>query len=177
MLAAAVELDEVGAQAGAGRVRGRIGDRDVHLGRGEQALHGAHRRHELGPADRVDAVEHRGGQGIAALVQQRSLRAAARGQPRHADAAVDRAGIERDEPVGLQQAQQPAELAGVEAQARAQRAHLAALVADLPPHAGCAQRPVAGQVAIVQRPTRWVTVRLKRRTSAISDLGQMVRLP
>src|SRR5207253_789573 len=72
------------------------------------------------------------------------------GQARRAHAAVACTGLQLDQPVSLQTAEQPAQVARVQVQPGAQVAHVAA-VADLPQQATLAQRPVARQVGVVER--------------------------
>ena len=67
-----------------------------------------------------------------------------------ADAAVLRVRRDRDQALGLEPAQQPAEIAGVEVQARAQRTHVGA-VADLPQHPRRSQRPPAREKRVLER--------------------------
>ena len=55
------------------------------------------------------------------------------------------------QPGRLERAQQPAQVAGVDAEPGAEHADVAALLADLPEHARLAERPVAGEEAVVER--------------------------
>ena len=149
--AAALELGEVGAQALARvRVLGIDGTDLDHRG-GEQPLDVAHRADEPLALPGGERCQQRLGELVAAPVELGQLREARGREPRVADAAVVRAGVDGDHPVALERAQQPAEVARVEPQAGAQRAHLAAVRPDLPQHARLAERPVAGEEVIVER--------------------------
>ena len=129
----------------------------------------------------VERLEERPRQLVAAAVEHRAL-----GRPRAASARAIRAragpppGRHRDEPGGLERAQQPAQVARVEVEPRAQLPQLAALGADLPQQPRLAERAVASEERSFSAPTCAVTVRLNRRTSATSrpassDLSQISR--
>ena len=87
---------------------------------------------------------------LRASSSARSARPAAR-ERGDAAAAVGRVRRDRDEPVGLQPAQQPAQVARVEPQAAAQLAHLAARRADLPQHARRAERAAEAEEPGLER--------------------------
>ena len=61
------------------------------------------------------------------------------------------AGLDRDEPGGLEGAEQAAEVARVEAEPGPQAPHVAAGGTDLPQQARLAQRPVPGEVVVLER--------------------------
>ena len=81
----------------------------------------------------------------------RALGAPRRGEPRDADAAIAVAGLERHQAGGLEAAEQAAQVAGIELEPLAQRPDLAALLADLPQHAGRAERAVPCEEVVVER--------------------------
>ena len=59
-------------------------------------------------------------------------------------------GSTRDEPGGLERAEQAAEVARVEVEPGPQPADVAAVGADLPEQTGLPERPVPGEVAVVR---------------------------
>ena len=166
---AAVQLGgvrvEAVARAGAGGVRGR----DLHLRGREEALDLAHRGDEPRPPVVAQRREHVGGQLVAAPVEQLALGAARGGEAHGAHAPVARRGLDRDEPGVAEAAQQAAEVARVQPQPRAQRAHVGAAVADLPQDPRLAERPVAREVAVVERADA-----LGHRPVEPADLGDLV---
>src|SRR5437773_2142267 len=85
-------------------------------------------------------------------VERSVLAAAGGGQPGDPDPPVTAAGLDPDQPGGLERAQQPAQIAGIEPQARAQLTHLATIEPDLPQQPGFAERPVATEEAVAERP-------------------------
>ena len=60
--------------------------------------------------------------------------------------------LDDDEPVGLERAKQPAEVAGIELEERPQADDVAATGPDLPEHPGLAERPVPREEAVLERP-------------------------
>ena len=68
------------------------------------------------------------------------------------DAAVGCARFHAHQAGRFERAEQPAHVARVEAETRSQRPHLVALGADLPKQPRLAQRPVAREESVVQRP-------------------------
>ena len=65
--------------------------------------------------------------------------------------AVGSVGLDRDQALLLQGPEQPAEVAGVEAQPGSQRADVARPSSpDLPQHPGRGQRPAPGEVLVVE---------------------------
>ena len=126
-----------------------VGDLD-HRG-GEQSLDVAHGADEPLALAGGERREQRLGDGVAAAVELAQLGEAVGGRARDAHAPVLLAGRHGDHPVGLERAQQPAQVPGVEPQPRPQRPHLAAAGADLPQHARLAQRPVEPGEVVVER--------------------------
>jgi hypothetical protein len=88
---------------------------------------------------------------VGALVQRGTLGAAAGAEVRDSNAPVANARCHRNQPGGLERAQKPAQVAGVEPQPRAQQTHFAAVESDLPQQAGLAERSFAFEEAVVQR--------------------------
>ena len=129
---------------------GRVDDVDADEGRSEEAIDAGHRLHEVVSLPRRQRREQRGGEGVAAPVEQTPLGSTADGQAGDPDAAIPLAGGDLDEPLGLQSPQQPADVPGVEPEAFAQRPHIATVLTDLPQQPGCAERSVAGEVVVVQ---------------------------
>ena len=91
------------------------------------------------------------GERVAPGVEQLPLGPSPRRQADGPDTAVGGPHADADQPVRLERAQQPAEVAGVQAEPGAQRPDVAAVRTDLPQHTGGAERPVPGQVALVER--------------------------
>ena len=148
----AVQLGEVGVPA---RLRPRVGG--IHRGdldhrRGHEPLDVGHRPDQAGPLARAQRCEQRGGEVVAAPVEDRSLRDPGRGQTCGPDPPVGLVRADGDHPRLLQGAQQPAEVSGVESEPGAQRAQVAPLGADLPQQPRLAEGTVPGEVAVVQRP-------------------------
>ena len=54
-------------------------------------------------------------------------------------------------PAAFERAKQPAQVARVESELRAKSTHVAAVPADLPENAGLAERPVEGEVVVLER--------------------------
>ena len=122
---AGVELGEVGLDAEPGRGAGGVLDADLDHARREQPLDDAHRIDEplaLGVAQRG---QERGGEFVALAIQQLALGAAGVGESHRPHPLVGRARLDHDEPILLERAHQPAEIAGVEVQPRAQDAQVA----------------------------------------------------
>ncbi len=173
-----VELAEVGRQAGR-RVRARRVDHvHGHEGGGEQPVDRAHRRDELVTLVGRERGEQRGGELVAALVEQVAFPAAPRREPGRPDPSVVRAGPDRDQAGGLERPQQAAEVPGVEAEPGSQPADVATVGPDLPQDPRGAERPVAGEVVVVQgadalghRPVEPAHP-LDRRVLHISDVSQ-----
>ena len=147
---AAVQLGEVRVEAVLGVAVAGIDGVDPDHRRREEPLHLPHRRDESVALGLRERVEQRSGQGVAAPVEQGALGPTGLGQLRGAHPLVVVAGADGDQPVGLQGAQEPAQVAGVEVEAGAQPPHVRPLT-DLPQHARLAERAVTGQVLVVER--------------------------
>ena len=145
------QLGEVGPQAEPGVRMPGIAGADLHRRGHQQPLDLGHRRDEPGALPRAQRAEDGRGQVVGAPVQHRALGQPAAGQARGADPPVGPALFHRDEPVVLQRAQQPAQVARVQVEPRPQQPDVAALGADLPQQPGLPERAVAGQVRIVER--------------------------
>ena len=116
---------------------------------GQQPLDVAHRADEALALRRVSGSSsdarsrRRGGRARPARPGPRRSRARGRGgRARRLDA---------EHAVALERAQQPASVARVELEPGPQRAHLAAVLPDLPQHARLGQRPAAREVVVVER--------------------------
>ena len=153
---------------------------DLDHARREQPLDDAHRLDEplaLGVAQRG---QERGGELVALAIQQLALGAAGVGEPHRPHPLVGRARLDHDEPILLERAHQPAEIAGVEVQPRAQDAQVRAVGADLPQHPRRPERPPARQVPVLQRadPLGHAAVERpnlpRRRLVHISDFSQRI---
>jgi hypothetical protein len=99
----------------------------------------------------VERLEHRDGELVAPVVEQRPLPHAGACETGNPNPRVRRARLHPHHPRRLERAEQPAGVAGVQVEAVAERPYLAALGADLPEHPGLAERPVAGEEAVTQR--------------------------
>ena len=129
----------------------RADDRELDERRGQQPLDLGHRRDEPLAPRLAQRLEERAGQLVALPVEQLTL-----GEPRarqltRAHASVPGARVDADEPGALERAQQAAEVARVELEARAQPADVAAVGSDLPEHPRLAERPVAREVVVFER--------------------------
>src|SRR4051794_12753023 len=164
----AAELGEIGAQALADVGMGGIDRPDLDQGGGEEPLDVAHRAEQPLALRAVERREDRAREVVAALVQQRAFGAARRRELRRSHAPIGGAGAHLDQAVGLERAQQPAGVPGVELEARAQRAHLAAVLAYLQRTRASPSGRSRARYWSLSAPTRWVTARLKRRTCSIS---------
>ena len=165
-LPALVELLDVRAQALArvGAAGSTVADLDRRSR--EQALDGAHRVDEALAIALVEGFEQRRRELVAAAVSFGPLLAARARQAGDADAAIRSARLDARHPVGLERAQQPAGVAGVQAEAVAQRPDLAAVLADLPQQARLAIGRWVARKLSLSAPMRWATVLLKCRTWA-----------
>ena len=150
-LEAAAELRHVRVQAGLGLGPGRVDDLDADERRGEQPLDVSHRRDELLLLALAERREEGPRELVAAALEHTQLPAPGGGELRGADAAVGRARLHGDQPVALERLQEPAQVAGVEVEPRAQVAQVGARLPDLPEHARLAERPVAREVVVVER--------------------------
>ncbi len=110
-----------------------------------------HRRDQSVALGRRERFEQLGGERVAAAVEQRPLLAAEGGQAGGADPAVAGTRADGDQAGGLERAQQPAEVAGVEIEPGAERADVAATFTDLPQQARLAERALACEVVVVER--------------------------
>jgi hypothetical protein len=146
----AVELREIRTEAVPGGRIGRIGDRDLDRAGPEQPLDLGHRSRQAIPLRWRERREQRGGHLVAAPVEGRPLGDALGGEPGQPHAPVERVGLDRDQGVGLERAQQPAEIARVEAEVGAQRAYVPPLRPDLPEHARGAERPPASEELVLE---------------------------
>ena len=99
---AGVELGEVGPQARLSLGAGGIDDVDAHESRSEEAIDASHRRHEISSLPRRQRRQQRGGEGVAAPVEQPPFGATADGQAGDPDAAILLAGDDIDEPFAFQ---------------------------------------------------------------------------
>ena len=162
-----VQLGGVGVETEPGRRAARVLDRDRDEARGEEPLHDRHRLDEplaLGVAERR---EERLGERVALAVEDGALRAAGVGQAHRPHAAVGRVRLDDDEAVGLERAQQPAEVARVEvSRARSARTSTGALPTSHRTRDAPSGRPRA-RYSSCSTPMRCVTVRLNDRTCSI----------
>ncbi len=147
---ALVELGEVVAEAVARHGVDGVDDRDVDQRGGQQSLDLGHCGDEPGPLGVGERGENRAGEVVASSIEQVPLGATFLRQVGSADAPVAVAGTDGDESGGLERSKEPAEVTRVEPEPGAQRAHFAAIAADLPQHSGFAERPVAGEVVILE---------------------------
>lgn len=161
---ATVQLGEVGANAGPGVRMRRIHGADLDHGRGEEPLDLRHRRDQAVALAARQRRQERPRQLVAALVEDRSLGESGRGQLRHPDPAVRPALHHLDQTVGFQRAQEAARMAGIQLEPGSQRPYLAAVRAHLPQEARLGEWAIAREKRSFRAPTRWVTLRLKRRT-------------
>jgi hypothetical protein len=149
-LEAAGELGEVRGDAGP-RVRvAGVGRADVDHRRSQQSVHLGHRGDQPALLRPPEPGEHRGGRLVGAGVQLGTLPDAGPRQPGHADPPVNGAGPHRDEPLGLQRPEHPAQVPRVQVEPGPQRPHIGALRADLPQHSGVAERPAPGEERVLQ---------------------------
>ena len=147
-----VELGVVLPQAVLGSGAGRIDDDDLHQRRRQQPLDLGHRGDEPLALRLAQRLEQRPRELVAAPVEHLPLGEPGRREPGGADPPVGRARARPlTSPRRLERAQQAAEVAGVDAEPRAQHADVAAVLADLPQHARLAERAVPGEEAIVER--------------------------
>ena len=150
-LPALVELLDVRAQALARVGAGGIDVADLDRRGRQQALDGAHRVDEALAIALVEGFEQRRRELVAAAVKLGPLLAARARQAGDADAAIRSARLDPRHPVGLERPQQPAGVAGVQAEAVAQRPDLAAVLADLPQQARLRHRAMGGEEVVAQR--------------------------
>ena len=131
---------------------GRVHLPDLDRAEGQQPLDGAHGVDKALAPNRVERRQHRLGELVAALVEQRALGAAA---PRSAVATrmrrSERLGSTRTRPAVSSERSSRLAWPGVQSEAGTERADLAALRADLPQHARLAERAVEGQEAVAER--------------------------
>ena len=145
-----VELGEVLAQTELGVGVRRIDGRDLDDRRGQQALDVGHRGHEAAALRGAERFEERRGQLVAAALEHGPFRTSRGGELRRSDAPVRGARIDLDQTVRLERTEETAQVAGVEIEPRPQRPHIATFVADLPQHAGGAERSATLEEPIVE---------------------------
>ena len=146
-----VEFGEIRTQAPPRVGLRRIDRAKLDHRRGDQPLDREHRDDELGAVTVIQRGEDRSRELVAALVEQRSLGRPGGREAGESDPRVHRARGQLHQPVALERAQQPAGLTRIEPQPRPQRAHLAALGADLPEHSRSAERAVSGEILVAER--------------------------
>lgn len=119
-------------------------------GGGQQPLDLGHRRDQPRSLCGVERLEEGTGELVAAGVEHGARRPALGGEPRDPHAPVLGLRLHRQQALGLQGAQQPAGVAGIEPETLPQASHVLAPLADLPEQPGLADPPAAAQVVIVQ---------------------------
>ena len=88
---------------------------------------------------------------VCALVERGALGATGRRETRDANPPVASARRQLDQPGALERVQQPAQIARVEPQPRAQPAHLAILDPDLPQQPRLAEGPLEAEEVVAER--------------------------
>ena len=146
------ELGIVLREAGLRVVGCRVGDVDLDETRVEQPHDGRHRLDEPRLLPWAERVEQRAGELVAAAAELRPLGAAALGGAHGADPRVGGGALHRHEAFALERSQEPGEVARVEAEPLADDANVDAVAVELPEHAGGAERAVAAEVVVLQRP-------------------------
>ncbi len=111
-----------------------------------------HRGDQPVPLAVAERAENGPGRVVGQPVQFRPLGAPGASQRGHPDPPVGLAPVHRDQAVAGQAVQQPAQVAGVQAEPGAQPPDIAAVRGDLPEQPGLAERAAAGQERVVQRP-------------------------
>ena len=139
-LEALVDLGEVALEARPRRLARRVLLRQHDDPRREQPLDDSHRVHESRRLALAQRGQERAGQVVAALAEPDALGAAGRGGVHAAAPPVGAVDLHAHQAFGLQRPQQPAEVAGVQAQARAE---LADVGRRRPPPTARGWRPAA----------------------------------
>ena len=147
-----VELVDIGTEAVLRLWIAGIGDRDLDHPSCHETLDLGHRCDKPGALVRAQCCQQRGSQSLAPLLENGSLGASARGQPRGPDAPVRGIRAYGDHARGFERAQEPAHVSGVEPELCPERSHVAIPVTDLPEDARLAEGAIPGQEAIVERP-------------------------
>ncbi len=117
----------------------------------EELLDLGHRGDEPLAFRHAEWIEERPGKLVAPQVELAALDSATLGETGDANPAVGLAALDRDEAGRLERAEKAAQVARVEAQARAQRTHVAPRPPDLPQHARLSERALEREIAVLER--------------------------
>ena len=147
---AVAKLGVVLREAPASRRAARAFDVDGDEGRREQPHDRLHRADELVLLPLAERLEDRDGECLRAGLELIPLAFASRGQRRPAHPSIGKVGADDDESLRLERAQEPAEIAGIVAEARSEIADVRAVAADLPEEAGLAERPPAPEEPVAE---------------------------
>ena len=89
---------------------------------------------------------------VAGSVEQGALGSARFAEPRDADTPVVVTRLDDDHPLGLEHAEEPTHVSGIEVESRTQRFDVETADPDLPQDPRCAEPTTARQVPVAQNP-------------------------